>query len=129
MQEEIFGPVLPVVSYRSLDEAIAVAAGRPAPLALYVFSRRRASSERLLRELPAGGALVNDVVLHFANTALPFGGVGPSGFGRSHGYAGFKAFSNERAVMRQPPRSLHELLYPPYTTLKARLVRLAMKYL
>jgi aldehyde dehydrogenase (NAD+) len=114
MSEEIFGPVLPVIPFTSLDDALARVNARPKPLALYAFSRRAEVIERILRGTSAGGTLVNDTVLHVANPSLPFGGVGESGLGSYHGFFGFKAFSHERAVMRQTRLSLAPLLAPPY---------------
>jgi aldehyde dehydrogenase (NAD+) len=114
MSEEIFGPVLPVLSFRNLDDALAKINARPKPLALYAFSRKAAVIERILRGTSAGGTLVNDTLLHLANPYLPFGGVGESGVGSYHGFFGFKAFSHERAVMQQTPASVAGLLAPPY---------------
>ena len=114
MSEEIFGPVLPVISYRSLDDVLAQINLRPKPLALYAFSRKRSVVERVLRGTSAGGTLVNDTLLHLANPYLPFGGIGESGVGNYHGIYGFRTFSHERAVMRQTRASLAPLLAPPY---------------
>jgi aldehyde dehydrogenase (NAD+) len=122
MSEEIFGPVLPVIAYRSLDDALAQINARPKPLALYAFSRKDDVVEKILNGTSAGGTLVNDAILHLANPHLPFGGVGDSGVGSYHGHFGFKAFSHERAVMRQSRASLAPLLAPPYTTLTKRLM-------
>ena len=114
MREEIFGPVLPVIAYDSLDDALAKINARPKPLALYAFSTREATVDRIVNGTSSGGTLVNDTILHLANPDLPFGGVGESGTGNYHGLFGFKAFSHERAVMRQTKRSLAPLLAPPY---------------
>lgn len=114
MREEIFGPVLPVIAFASLDDALAKINAGPKPLALYAFSTRDATVDRILNGTSSGGTLVNDTVLHLANPDLPFGGVGESGTGNYHGPFGFKAFSHERAVMRQSKRSLAPLLAPPY---------------
>jgi aldehyde dehydrogenase (NAD+) len=114
MAEEIFGPVLPVLSYRSLDEALALINDRPKPLALYVFSERNGTVERVLQRTSAGGTVVNNTVIHVANPDLPFGGIGPSGLGSYHGHHGFRAFSHERAVLVQHRLSVVPLLYPPY---------------
>jgi len=114
MREEIFGPVLPVIPYASLDDALAQINARPKPLALYVFTKAAVLVERVLGGTSAGGTLVNDVLLHLVNHNLPFGGVGDSGSGSYHGFFGFKAFSHERAVMRQAKKSLAPLLAPPY---------------
>lgn len=114
MREEIFGPLLPVLDYEDLGEAISMVASRPKPLALYFFSLDREKQGRVLRETTSGGVCLNDTMVHYSNYALPFGGVGASGFGKYHGKAGFEAFSNMRAVVE---RSFHldvYLRYPPY---------------
>ncbi len=129
MQEEIFGPILPVLGYGDLDEALEVVRGLPTPLSSYVFSRDKAVSERFLTETEAGDSVVNDVVVHFSNSDLPFGGAGESGMGKAHGFAGFEQFSNRRSILRQPRRTATALLTPPYGRpwLK-RLVRWTLKY-
>ena len=93
MREEIFGPILPLKGYRTLDEAIAYVNARPRPLALYVFDHERAVIDRVLAETVSGGVTVNETILHIAQEELPFGGVGPSGMGEYHGRAGFETFS------------------------------------
>jgi aldehyde dehydrogenase (NAD+) len=115
MREEIFGPVLPVISYTSLDDALAQINARPKPLALYVFSTRSAVADRVIGATSAGGTLVNDTILHFAHPNLPVGGVGESGTGNYHGIFGFKAFSHARAVMRQSKATMAPMLAAPYT--------------
>lgn len=124
MEEEIFGPVLPVLAYRSLDEALERVAGRPKPLALYLFARDRAVAEHVLRRTSAGGTVVNDVVIHLANPDLPFGGVGESGQGSYHGRFGFRTFSHERAVLVRGRFSPAHLLHPPYTERVRRFAKL-----
>ncbi|MBD5634670.1 MAG: aldehyde dehydrogenase family protein, partial [Candidatus Eremiobacteraeota bacterium] len=114
MREEIFGPVLPVIAYDSLDDALAKINARPKPLALYVFGKAK-TADRVIEATSAGGTLVNDTVLHFAHPNLPAGGAGESGIGNYHGRFGFKAFSHERAVMRQSKATLAPLLAPPYS--------------
>ena len=114
MREEIFGPVLPVLGYRTLDEAIARVAAGDRPLALYPFSRERTEVERILAGTLAGGVTVNDTLLHFAANGLPFGGVGASGMGAYHGRAGFDALSKQLPVLWQRRRSGTDLLKPPY---------------
>jgi len=114
MQEEIFGPVLPIESYATLDEAIAKINARPRPLALYAFGGGAALRERVLRETIAGGVTFDDALWHFSNESLPFGGVGSSGTGAYHGEHGFLAFTHEKAVFIQPRFALAWLLYPPY---------------
>ena len=101
MQEEIFGPVLPVLAYDTLEDVIDTIQSRPRPLTMYVFSENEETTERLMTETQAGTTCINDTLLHFGNPRLPFGGVNTSGIGKSHGYSGFLAFSNERAVMVQ----------------------------
>ena len=127
MQDEIFGPVLPVITYRSLDDALARINERPKPLALYAFSKRNANVEKILNGTSAGGTLVNDTILHLANPNLPFGGVGESGVGSYHGYFGFKTFSHERAVMRQTKASMAPLLAPPYNATTRAMMALLEK--
>ena len=114
MHEEIFGPVLPIEAYTTLDQAIAIVARRPRPLALYVFGADRAARARLLRETIAGGVTVDDTLWHFAHEELPFGGVGASGSGAYHGEAGFFTFSHRKSVFVQPRFAAAKLLYPPY---------------
>jgi aldehyde dehydrogenase (NAD+) len=123
MSEEIFGPVLPVLSYEKIDEVYRLIRSRGKPLAMYVFSRRNDNVESLLRNTSAGGTLVNHTLLHLANPHLPFGGVGESGFGAYHGEYGFRAFSHERSVVHQRWFSLTQMLYPPYGPRTERLVR------
>jgi coniferyl-aldehyde dehydrogenase len=123
MQEEIFGPILPIRSYRDLDEAIAYVEARDRPLALYPFSRDRATVERILGRLLAGGVTVNDTLLHFAAGNLPFGGVGASGMGQYHGRAGFDAMTHAMPVLWQPRRAASDLLKPPYRGFVERMVR------
>lgn len=101
MQEEIFGPILPVIEYSSLAEAIAIINARPKPLALYCFSRSRQFQERLLHETSSGNVCINDTVMQVGVSALPFGGVGDSGMGSYHGKASFDTFSHRKSVLRQ----------------------------
>ena len=122
MREEIFGPVLPVIAYRTDDEARGIVRALPDPLALYLFSRRESWIEEMIAALPSGDAVINDTVAHFANPRLPFGGVGASGMGSAHGEAGFASFSHERTVLRQPRATLLGLLYPPYTRLVSAMI-------
>ena len=115
MQEEIFGPILPIKSYRNLDEAIAYVNAHDRPLSLYPFSHDRDSVEKILRNTLAGGVTVNDTVLHFGINNLPFGGIGPSGMGAYHGRAGFDAFSKALPILWQPRRAGSDMLKPPYS--------------
>lgn len=131
MQEEIFGPILPVLSYRSLDEAFSAIASKEKPLVLYIFSRDRRVVKRILAGTTAGGTAVNHALIHFYQLNLPFGGVGHSGVGKAHGYYGFEAFSNIRGVLDQRLRfSPIEMLYPPYRgKLKEKLIDFTVKWL
>jgi coniferyl-aldehyde dehydrogenase len=114
MREEIFGPLLPVETYATLDDAIVRINARPHPLALYWFGEDRARRGRVLRETLAGGVTVNDTLWHFAHDGLPFGGVGASGSGAYHGEHGFATFSNEKGVYVQSRLAPTRLLQPPY---------------
>jgi coniferyl-aldehyde dehydrogenase len=118
MQDEIFGPILPLVSYRTLDEVIAYVNARPRPLALYPFSRDRATVEAILGRTLAGGVSVNDTLFHFAIEGLPFGGVGASGMGAYHARAGFDAMSKQLPVLWQARWTGGDLLRPPYAKAK-----------
>lgn len=130
MQEEIFGPILPIIGYSSVDQAIQLAQSHPTPLALYLFSNNRNEKERLLREIPSGGVAINDTIFHLANHHLPFGGLGMSGMGSYHGLASLKTFSHERAVFHQTPlRILARTIAPPYSQGKQKLLSWFMKIL
>ncbi|TZF82369.1 coniferyl aldehyde dehydrogenase [Cognatilysobacter lacus] len=115
MHEEIFGPVLPVLSYGSLDDAIACIAALERPLAMYPFSHSRANVDRLVDGTLAGGVTINDTLLHFGAQGLPFGGIGPSGMGAIHGKAGFDTFSKLLPVFRQRRFAVTDMLRPPYS--------------
>jgi aldehyde dehydrogenase (NAD+) len=129
MREEIFGPILPVLTVRSTDEALAFVNARPKPLALYLFSRDARTTERVIRGSTAGGTIVNHVICHLANPDLPFGGVGESGQGSYHGLAGFRAFSHERAVLHAGRWSLAPLYYPPYGPRMRRIASLMSRWM
>lgn len=127
MQEEIFGPLLPILSYRNFDEALAYINDHPRPLALYAFEDDPARRDRVLRETISGGVTLNDVILHIAQDDLPFGGVGPSGMGHYHGRAGFDTFSKAKGVFRQTRWNTLPLLRPPYGKMVERLLRLMLR--
>lgn len=123
LEEEIFGPILPVIPYRTLDDAIQFINDKPKALALYIFSRKNTSIDRILRETSSGGVCINDSGLHFLHHNLPFGGVNNSGIGKSHGHYGFLAFSNEKAVLKQKSGlTTVRPFYPPYGERAAKLV-------
>jgi aldehyde dehydrogenase (NAD+) len=114
MEEEIFGPILPLLEVNDLDDALAFVRGRDRPLALYLFSRSRAARRQLLQTSSSGGVAFNDVVIQGGMATLPFGGVGESGMGRYHGEAGFLTFSHQRAVVERSFRPEIPFRYPPY---------------
>ena len=126
MQEEIFGPALPIIAVDHLSEALDFINARPKPLAMYLFSESDAAAERVQSETSSGGVCVNHTMLHITPSTVPFGGVGPSGMGAYHGKAGFDAFSHRKTVMTKPTRPDPKLLYPPYTNLKEKIIRKAM---
>jgi aldehyde dehydrogenase (NAD+) len=129
MQEEIFGPLLPILKVPDMEAAVAFVNARPKPLALYVFNGSQSRAEDLVARTTAGGGCINDTVLHFAHTGLPTGGVNTSGFGKAHGVHGFEAFSNARGILRQRTRfSAIQLMYPPYTGFVRRMIDLTLRY-
>jgi len=130
MEEEIFGPVLPIISYETDTEVIDIVNSKPKPLALYVFSHDRKSRNRVLAATSAGSVCINECVIQFTHANLPFGGVNNSGIGKSHGYYGFLEFSNQKPVLHQMSRfSSIGFLYPPFQSkLKAFIVKLMLKY-
>lgn len=121
--EEIFGPILPIITVSGVDEAIRFVNERPKPLALYVFSGNSETADRVIERTSSGGACINHVLLQFAPPALPFGGVGPAGMGRYHGKSGFDAYSNLKGVLKKPVAGEHTLSYPPYGPRKSKLLR------
>lgn len=128
MRQEIFGPLLPIVTFERIEEAIEMVRSGEKPLALYVFSENRKNIDRVIRETTAGTTAINDTVIQFIEPHLPFGGTGSSGFGRGHGFDGFVEFSNVRSILRQPfRRTLGALLYPPYR--KQKLIDLIVRWL
>ena len=127
MREEIFGPVLPVVPYGTLEDAIAYVNARPRPLALYYFDNHQKRIDRVLHETISGGVCVNDVILHVAQSALPFGGVGHSGMGQYHGEAGFRRMSKEKGVFQQGRLASTALFRPPYGKLARFLLGFLLK--
>ncbi|HDM4464110.1 TPA: aldehyde dehydrogenase [Staphylococcus aureus] len=114
MQEEIFGPILPILTYQSLDEAIAFIHQRPKPLSLYLFSEDENATQRVINELSFGGGAINDTLMHLANPKLPFGGVGASGMGRYHGKYSFDTFTHEKSYIFKSTRLESDVHLPPY---------------
>ncbi|MFE3757987.1 aldehyde dehydrogenase family protein [Nocardia tengchongensis] len=123
MADEIFGPILPVISYKTIDEAITFVNKRPKPLSLYVFTTTRSLGRRLVDSIPAGGAVINHVALHLLVPALPFGGVGASGMGAYHGEWGFQTFSHRKAVVAKAMKPDLRIIYPPYTERAKKIMR------
>ena len=128
LQEEIFGPLLAVVPYKNLEQALDVVRSKARPLSLYIFSSRENFVNHVLDQTHSGGVCVNDVAVHFGNVELPFGGINQSGIGNSHGFYGFKTFSHERAVLHQPKRGAMTFFYPPYTEKMKKLIQWTIKY-
>lgn len=128
MNEEIFGPLLPIMSYSNNEEAIAQIKNREKPLAMYINSGKESNIKYFMDNSSAGGTVINDCVIHYGHTEIPFGGVNNSGIGKSGGVWGFTEFSNQRAVMRQKLGSF-KMIYPPYTPNVAKLIRFFVKYL
>ncbi len=120
MEDEIFGPILPVITYKDIGEVITYIQKGPNPLALYVFSTQKKFINNVLSSTSSGGAVVNNVVVHLGNPHLPFGGVGHSGLGNYHGHFGFKTFSHEKSVLRQGKFSLLPLYFPPYSRMLSK---------
>lgn len=118
MQDEIFGPILPIFEYQDLSQVIAAVNARPKPLALYFFSTNKQNQQRILKEISFGGGCINDTLLHFATPYLSFGGVGNSGMGKYHGKASFDTFSHRKSILKNRLSFDLPLRYPPYKNLK-----------
>mmetsp|Transcript_55617 Transcript_55617/g.76448 ORF Transcript_55617/g.76448 Transcript_55617/m.76448 type:complete len:233 (+) Transcript_55617:767-1465(+) len=133
MKEEIFGPILPVITYKTIDEAIKFINDRDKALVIYYFGPafRNKTIEKIQKETSSGAFLTNDVIAHAANVKLGFGGVGASGYGRYHGKAGFDCMSNAKSIMYKPQLKLYpfNLVLPPYDTPKMNMVKTMFKYL
>ncbi|MEM1270433.1 MAG: aldehyde dehydrogenase family protein, partial [Bacteroidota bacterium] len=124
LEQEIFGPVLVVMFYTTIEEVIRFINDRPKPLTSYYFGNDKAVSEQFVSNTSAGSTVFNDTLIQFLHPNTPFGGVGASGMGRSHGFAGFETFSNVRPVLRQRmTRSPFQLVYPPYTARVRTIIR------
>jgi len=129
LEEEIFGPVLPIVTYTSLDEVVNFVNARPTPLALYIYSNRKSFVSESLNRMQSGGASINNCVIHVSSNHLPFGGLGNSGIGSGHGEHGFKEFTHFRGVYEQRFDGAGALLMPPYTAWKTKLVDRLLRWL
>lgn len=130
MEEEIFGPVLPILSYTNEAEILPIILARPKPLAFYVFSTRSSFQKMLTASVSAGAICINDCILQFSHPNLPFGGINASGFGKAHGRYGFLAFSNEKPVLKQKSGiTMSAFLYPPFTNRVKRTIDLMLRWL
>lgn len=129
MEDEIFGPIMPLLTYKNVETVIDYIQKNPKPLALYVFSKNNKFIKHILRSTTSGGAAINHVVLHLANPHLPFGGVGHSGLGSYHGHFGFKTFSHERAVLKQGFFTLSNLYFPPYSSTLSKMAFKLLRFL
>ncbi|MCH7657023.1 MAG: aldehyde dehydrogenase [Bacteroidetes bacterium] len=123
MQEEIFGPILPVIEYNNIDEIFPLINNNPKPLSLYIFSKSRKLQKYILSRTSSGNGAINDAVIQFSNPYLPYGGVGESGMGRYHGKSTFDTFSNYRAIMKKSNLLDISLRYPPYTKRKTKILK------
>ena len=127
--EEIFGPILPIFTFKKIDEAITFINKKNKPLALYIFSSDNKNINKVLEETSSGGVCINHNTLHYSNYNLPFGGIGNSGFGRCHGEFGFKELSNKKSIFKQfLPFSPTDILMPPYNSFKQKIINLIIKY-
>jgi aldehyde dehydrogenase (NAD+) len=127
MQQEIFGPIWPIISYSNLNEAIEKVKTFSKPLSCYVFTSNKGEKQKILDELSFGGGCINDSIMHISNSHLPFGGVGDSGMGTYHGEAGFKTFSHYKSILDKPTWFELNLKYPTYTSFKFKLIKKLMK--
>ena len=128
MNEEIFGPILPVLTFDTINEAIAEINSKPKPLALFINSKKNAIINQILENTSAGGTVINDSIIHYGHTELPFGGVNNSGIGKSGGKWGFLEFSNQRGIVKQKFGSF-KMIYPPYNKRIDKIVRFILKYI
>jgi len=126
MKDEIFGPILPVISFTDLELAVKEVKNMGKPLAMYVFTKNENNSDYLLNNLSFGGGCINDAVMHLANSHLPFGGVGNSGMGNYHGKFGFDCFSHQKSILKKGFSFEPLFKYPPYTSDKLNWIRRIM---
>ena len=127
MQEEIFGPILPVLTVRSMEEALSFVNARPKPLAFYVFTQDKKVEQLFLRRASFGGGCINDTVIHLATSAMGFGGVGSSGMGSYHGKKSFETFSHEKSIVKKYNWIDLPMRYQPYTQMKDKMIRMFLK--
>lgn len=129
MEQEIFGPILPILTFQTTEEVLRIINQKPKPLALYIFSNNRSFRETILTQTSAGGVCINDCIMQFTHPNLPFGGVNNSGLGKAHGRFGFLAFSNEKPVLKQKSGfAAPYLLYPPYRAKMKKVVDILLRW-
>ena len=126
MDDEIFGPILPVISFENIDDAIAKVKERPKPLSCYIYSKNKKTINKILKEISFGGGAVNDSIMHLSNSRMPFGGVGASGMGSYHGKFGIDTFSHKKSILHKFTFFEPSLKYPPYTKRKLKIIKLLM---
>ena len=127
MQEEIFGPILPVLSFEKIEEAIDFIRQREKPLALYLFTKNKKIEEKIQKEVSFGGGCINDTIIHLASSQLGFGGVGNSGMGNYHGRRSFTTFSHEKSIVKKYTWIDLPMRYMPYTKAKQKMIRMFLK--
>lgn len=127
MQDELFGPIMPIMSYDDINSVIKMVNDRPKPLALYIFSNDKSTQKKVLSETSSGGCCVNDTVSHFSTHYLPFGGVGNSGIGAYHGKKSFETFSHMKGVLNKSPRIRMSMIFPPYTESNLNMIKKILK--
>ncbi len=127
MKEEIFGPVLPILTYKTAEEIKEIVAKNPTPLAFYLFTRDKVMEDKLMGSIPFGGGCVNDTIIHLATNYMGFGGVGESGMGSYHGRYGFETFSHKKSIVKKPATAELPLRYQPYTKLQEKLFRIFLR--
>jgi coniferyl-aldehyde dehydrogenase len=129
MQEELFGPLLPIKTYKQFDETINFVNANPRPLAAYYFGKDQEEETAVLTRTTSGGVCINDVIMHIAQEELPFGGVGPSGMGAYHGHTGFKTFSHAKSIYRQSKLNVAKLagMLPPYGKATESTIKMQLK--
>ena len=127
MREEIFGPILPIMTYKDIDSVISSINKQPKPLALYLFTSNRRIEKKVLAEISSGGVSINDTILHLANSNLPFGGVGSAGIGAYHGEESFRTFSHRKSVLKKSRIFSTTMMYPPYDERQLTVIKKFLK--
>ena len=127
MEDEIFGPILPILVYNDIEEVINYINVNPSPLALYLFTNRKEIENKILKSCNFGGGCINDVIVHFANENLPFGGVGESGIGAYHGKNSFDTFTHYRSLIKKSNLIDIRFRYAPYTSIKEKIIKWYLK--